>query len=93
MSWSFSAIGKPAKVAEAIQARSAELSGQSRIEFDDAKPHLAALVKQNFAVEGMGHSEPLVKIEASGSGSAVDSMQRQRSCTVKLETFYAQLLV
>ena len=70
MSWSVSFTGRPEKVAEAIEAESAKLSGQSKVEYDAAKPHLAALVRQNFAREGSGYNEPLIEVSAHGSGAS-----------------------
>lgn len=98
MSWSFSAIGTADKIAEAIEAQSAQLSGQSKFEFDDAKPHLVALVRQNFDKRSPQSPQVLIKIEASGSGQhrsagPNDIEQVERSCTVKIERLWNQLLV
>jgi len=93
MSWSISLIGRPDKIAAALQEQSGKLTGQSKLEFDDALPHLTALVGQNFAVDGNGYLLPLVKLEASGSGTAKGEQQVVRSCTVKVEPIYANYLV
>lgn len=93
MSWSISFIGKPEKVAEAIEENGGKLDGQSRIEFDSAKPHLIALVKdQNFAIDGYGYIRPMIRIEASGSGSARGDKQVQRSLLLKIEPIYTVLV-
>jgi hypothetical protein len=92
MSWSFSAIGTPDKIAEAIEAESEKLAGQSKLEFDEAKPHLVGLVKQNFAKDP-GYSPPVMNFSASGSGSARGDEQIHRSCSVKIESMYTKLLV
>ena len=83
MSWSFSSKGKPDVVAKALEDYGATLSGQSKIEFDDALPHLAGLVKQTF--ENRAHREATtIALTASGSGSATGDQQLERSCTVNL---------
>lgn len=91
MSWSFSAIGTPAKIVAAIQEESGKLTGQSKVEFDGAAPHLKGLVLENFIPESRG--ETLLSIAASGFGSANADAQIDRSCTVKIERIYGKLLV
>jgi hypothetical protein len=44
MSWSVGFIGKPEKIAEALNAEANKLSGQSKKEFERALPHMTALV-------------------------------------------------
>ena len=90
MSWSISILGKPEKVVEAIEEHSSTLNGQCKLEFDDAKPHLVGLVRQNFGQ----HEGLLIDLVASGSGSADrDGKQVQRSCTVKIEASWRKLAV
>ena len=84
MSWSLSCIGKPEKVAEAIEKYGEQLGGQCKIEFDAAKPHLLALVKENFTTPG-SYSEPVLDFEAYGSGCASGDKQIQRDCSVILK--------
>ncbi len=97
MSWSINLMGKPEDVARALQAQSETLSGQSKAEFDDALPHLMALVRQNFVdAEHCHYPAPFLYIEASGSGSArrtgdVDR-QVERSCSVKIGRHYSTLV-
>lgn len=93
MSWSVSLIGKPALVAQALDEHSGQLSGQSKIEFEAALPHLKALVLDNFAAPDSGCVEPLVKLDANGSGTTRGAEQVSRSCTVRLEALYNRLLV
>jgi hypothetical protein len=92
MSWSFSCIGKPAAVAAALESHGNTLSGQSRVEFDAARPHLVALVRENFVNPGSGHTETLIDFEASGSGSARGDQQLQRSCTVSIKPTWKTLV-
>jgi hypothetical protein len=48
MSWSFYATGTPQKLVEKLDKQSANLTGDSKQEFDAAKPFLAGLIQQNF---------------------------------------------
>lgn len=88
MSWSVIFIGKPEKVAEALEANSAKLSDQSKVEYDSALPHLVALTKENF---GNGDSQ-LIKLMASGHGYATGGEQKQRTFACSVEVFYATLV-
>lgn len=92
MSWSVSFIGNPEKVAEALRAESEKLSGQSKVEYDAVAGSLAALVLENFN-RGEGQQDPIVRLEAAGHGHAAGDAQVSRCVSVKLETFYAQLLL
>lgn len=95
MSWSFSAIGSPEKIAAALDGQSGKLNGQSKLEFDDALPFIKGLLAQNFG----GSPGYLLRIDANGSGSAQvdpvskEAKQVQRSCMVKIEPIYANLLI
>ena len=80
MSWTAQYVGKPEKVVEALEAQSAKMSGESKVEFDDALPHLIGLVNQNF---NYGF---LVKLVASGHGQTGEKPVRQ--LTVSLELIY-----
>jgi hypothetical protein len=93
MSWNVSMIGTPEKVAIALEEHAGTLTGQSRVEYEAAAPHLAALVRQNFAQTGM-----VVKVDANGSGQvqggqAQGGVDLSRSLSVKLEYSYAKILV
>lgn len=85
MSWSISFIGKPEKVAEALTAQSAQLNGESKIEYDSALPHLIGLVNENF-----GTSYP-IKLAASGHGISAGE-KSNRELTVSIELVYGLLV-
>jgi hypothetical protein len=87
MSWSITLIGKPENIATALTAQSEKFDGQTKIEFDAALPHLVGLVSQNFA-----NITPVLKLEASGHGYATNGEQVQRTCLVKIESLYGQLV-
>jgi hypothetical protein len=91
MSWSVNYIGTPEKITAALNEQSTTLTGQSKIEFDAALPNLVGLLASNFTPPGV--APQLVKLDASGSGSAqTDGTQTSRTCQVTLTPFYAKLL-
>jgi hypothetical protein len=90
MSWSIAMIGEPKNVITALTANSEKLTGQSRVEFDEALPHLIGLVSQNFA-------EPQnvvqkIRLRASGSGYSVDGVQKNRSLNASIENEYIEIV-
>lgn len=90
MSWSVQFIGQPVKVAEALTAQSATLSGQSKEEFDAALPHLTALVNQNFDVANPASC--VIKLAANGHGYATNGTMQQSSVTVSIERLYGVIV-
>ena len=89
MSWSVSFFGTVEKVAEAVEAEGAKLTGQSKLEYDAAAPHLAALVRENF----QSGDPALVRLSASGSGYMEGGVQKNRTACVTLERLYGKVLV
>lgn len=85
ISWSISFIGKPEKVAEALNAESERMNGESKKEYDFALPHLIGLVNENF-----GTPYP-VKLTASGHGT-VYTDRSDRQLTVSIELIYGLLV-
>lgn len=93
MSWSFEAIGTPAKVAEALEAKSENISRNPddycRVEFDAAKPHLLALVNQNFSAPDQAY-KPVIRLRASGSACTStrnnEKIRVQSNVSVTLES-------
>jgi hypothetical protein len=97
MSWSIDVAGNPENVAAALRKHGDGLTGQSRVEFDEARPHLEALVSQNFVDrDHCTYSVPMIHLSASGSGTArkVDGadLAIERSCAVKIERVYLNLV-
>lgn len=92
MSWSVQFIGQAENVIKALEEHASKQTGQSKVELEDAVPHLSALVKQNFhSIEGV--AQPLIKLEASGHGYVgTDGREQNRSCTVKIEQLYGVLV-
>lgn len=91
MSWSISVIGKPENVVAEIERESAKQTGQSKVEFDDAMPHLIGLVNQTFT-KAANYQVPIIKLDASGSGMSEGGEQKYRNCTVKIEPIYTKLV-
>jgi len=87
MSWNITIIGKPENVSTALSAESEKISGQSKIEYDAALPHLQALVKETF-----GDNTPLVKLEASGHGMATADKQVMRQLSVSIQPIYGNIV-
>lgn len=66
MSWSVQGVGKPEALKRLLQKNSEQLTGQSKEEFDQARPHLEALIDLNTS----GTYWPFaMKLVASGSAS------------------------
>lgn len=86
MSWSVSFIGKPEPLCKELESEQAKLTGDSRAEFDCALPLLQGLLRQNYAREGF--VEPVLHLEASGSGNGL----KNRSCQVSLKQFWTRLV-
>ncbi len=87
MSWSISFIGKPEKVAEALEAYSTKIDGYSKVEYDKALPHMVTLVKENFGNEG-----ELIKLSASGHGYIVNDVPQQGHLNCEITSIYAVLV-
>ena len=95
MSWSVSIIGKPDAVIGELERESTRLSGQSKVEFDAAKPHLIGLVRENFKHPDANphYLDPTLHLEASGSGSFdVAGTQLHRTCSAKVSWVNGKLV-
>ena len=88
MSWSVNYIGKPQKVVEALNTQSTALSGQSKTEYDEALPHLVALVEQNFG------TPYLINLSAAGHGleNSQDPEKSTRQLTASIAIMYGILV-
>ncbi len=83
MSWSFSAVGKPAAVTKAIEESSNnKLTDPSLTEWNEAKPALLMLVGANL---GGGI---VVKVNANGHGSFTDGKKTSGQCSCVIESLY-----
>jgi len=86
MSWHFKAIGTPAKLAERLEKETENHHGQCLVEYNDAKPHLLGLLSQVFLADAS--VQPLIDLEASGSGYSKDGKQADRSISVSLKQIH-----
>jgi hypothetical protein len=86
MSWCFGAIGTPARVAAALEAHR-EYSHESQAEFEEAKPHLVALLRLNF-------NEPpcAIRLEASGHAARQAGVKIYGSVQVRIEPLGMQMV-
>lgn len=87
MSWSISLIGNPSLIAGALEKESERLTGESKVEFDAAKAHLQALLKENFSP-----LNSLVRLTASGHGYKKEGLDVYRQCYVTLEPLTGTLV-
>src|SRR4051812_12749792 len=96
MSWSFSAVGKPAAVVKAIEESfNNQLTGQSLEEWQEAKPALLALVGANVGnvavkVSANGHASFEARSESIVGGLAVktERVKTQGQCSCVIESLY-----
>lgn len=79
MSWSFSAVGTPAGVLKVLETQNAGLTGQSKTEWEDAKPALSALVEANVGY--------VVSVRANGHASfRGDGTKISGQCDVEIKS-------
>jgi hypothetical protein len=87
MSWNVDKTGTVKEVVAELNETSTRLSGQSKVEFDAALPHLIAATEQNFAKDQNGDAVDVrIHLSAYGHGYAVGDDQRQRSLQIHLNT-------
>lgn len=93
MSRSVSASGTPDEVVAAIEkyGKTFTAPSLSKDEFEAARPHLIALVKENHVSdEGIksGWSSIHPELSAYGSGSTRGDVELSRECSVSIKRFY-----
>jgi len=79
MSWSTSFVGKTDGIKAAMERYANTLTGNSREEFEAAKPHLVGLLDQNTSVS-------VLHLDANGHAYTNQEGQRIAQCSVKLST-------
>lgn len=87
MSYSISLIGSPDKIAEALNNKSVEFQGQTKIEFDEILPHLVGLLNQNASSFKM-----LMKLEASGHAYTDNDGKLYKSCQVSINFIHGEII-
>jgi hypothetical protein len=78
MSFSISVIGKPDAVKRKLAEHSANLSGQSKSEFDAVRPALETVLDQNV-------SNGAVMLSASGHATFQDGVKTYGNCIVEVK--------
>ena len=84
MSWSVHFIGHAQNVVRALKAESTRLSGPSKEEYDQALPHLCALVS--------GNAGPTVDLRANGHATLKDGVRVYGITSVRLTQSSAQFV-
>lgn len=79
MSWSNSWIGKADGIKAAMDRYSNVLTGNSKAEFDEVKPHLVALLDQNT-------SGTVLHLDGNGHAYTDGDGKRIASCSVTLKS-------
>jgi hypothetical protein len=85
MSWNIELIGKPDKINERLQRYSESLRDQSKAEFDEAMPHLQALISQAVG------ENLLIKLKASGHASFSGGEKTYGQVSVAIDPIYGEL--
>lgn len=86
MSYSVSFVGSADKVVDLLTDYSNKTSGQSKIEYDSALPHILAIVKLNSP--GITESIAAVKVSAYGHSTTNGEEVVSSSCSVTVERIY-----
>ena len=81
MSWSISVIGTPENVIKYIEKESGRLTGDSKEEFDAAKPNIISLINMNYNT-----SYPQMAIEVTANGHRYTSdYQKYGTCSISIK--------
>lgn len=80
MSWSVSVIGTAEKINQELDRIETELTGDSLAEFQEAKPHLQALIAGNV------NSYTLLQLVANGHASFQEGKKTYGTVNVQLGT-------
>ena len=83
MSWSINFTGNRKAIENAIEATSSELSGESKSEFDLAKPHLLGLLSLNYNQK----NEMIICVSANGHTYRFNDEQYVSNCNVSISPF------
>jgi hypothetical protein len=83
MSWSLNVIGRRDQIQKELNCVSAALLGDSKREFDAAKPHLDALVQMN----SNSMLDPILQLEANGHAGSSYS-----NCNVRISHLSGKVL-
>lgn len=87
MSWSVQLVGVPEKIAAELDAYEATLTGQSQVEFQEAKPHLQGLIRGNVGQFG------LLQLNAGGHATINNGEKTYGTVVVTLQTMSGKVCV
>lgn len=88
MSWSFNAIGKPESFPQFFDGESARLTGDSKAEFDAARPHLAGLI----ALNSNANATVTLQVNANGHASKKDGAVTYQTCVVEIKPINGNMI-
>lgn len=93
MSWSVSLIGSAKAVAKALDAYGETQGGQSKVEFDEAKPHLQGLALANIG-NGVLHLMANGHATFSATPSLADfgQVKTYGTCNVTIATLSGKIV-
>lgn len=90
MSWSVNYVGNPENITKKLQENSEKLSGKSKEEYDEALPHLIALIGMNYNKQ---YPNFAIKLIASGHAySDVQGTNSYSNCQVEITSLGCELV-
>lgn len=87
MSWSTNLIGTADKVNAELNAYSETLTGQSKEEFEEAKPHIQGLIALN-----VNQASQVIKLTAAGHATFENGVKKYGNCSVAIEALYHKVV-
>jgi len=83
MSWSINVIGKSQAIVSKLEALSESMSGDSKVEYDAALPHIIGIVEQNWSMD----YPCVLNVIANGHGTT-----NARSLNVEVKRLTSELV-
>jgi len=91
MSWSLNVIGRPEDLVRELEIQSTRLTGDSKAEFDQAAPHLKALIEMN--VGGRDGAPPILAVNANGHACRTDGVVTYSQASVRIHSVTERVLL
>ncbi len=92
MSWSVRIIGNAENVIKKLEEYSNIWKDETKKEFDDAKPHLIALINQNFDKKNTTNNNKIIEIVADGHGFSTNGEAVNRNLNVSIQGKYGDIV-
>jgi len=86
MSWHVACIGSPSAIKQHLEKYGASISGESKTEFEAAKPHLAALVDLNSNKNGPCTLQLSANGHATWTGQGESRVTQYSTCSVEIKS-------